>query len=346
MNSPTMPRYRMPAEWEPHRRTWMAWPCRESIWGEHLEAARLAYAEVARTIAAFEPVTMITSPELTARASLELGQGRGVSILPLQHDDSWARDTAPTFVLDGEGRLAGVDWCFNGWGGLTDDFAEDQAMAARVIEHVGAERITSTLTTEGGAIHTDGEGTCVLCEASILDPARNPGWGRPEVERELRRTLGIERVIWLAGMLEDDETGGTVDNVACFSTPGHVLALDPSDATDADRPGLEANLEALRSASDAAERRLEVTCLPMPKPVERHDGRVLTRSYANLYIANGVVILPGFDDAADSAARKIVQAAFPHREVVQIESNAITEGGGGIHSITQQEPATQSEEAS
>ncbi|MCB2054496.1 MAG: agmatine deiminase family protein [Geminicoccaceae bacterium] len=327
----------MPAEWAPHTRCWMAWPCRESLWGPHLQAARQAYAEVARAIAAFEPVTMIARSDLTADASLTLGQG--MSILPLDHDDSWTRDTAPTFVITREGKLAAVDWRFNGWGGAHPDHARDARMARRVAEHVGAEIIASTLCTEGGAIHVDGEGTALVCTASILDPGRNPSLEKTDVEAELQRTLGVSRTIWLEHGLIDDETAGHVDNLACFAAPGKVLALDPAGAAADDRAGLEANLAALRQAEGAAGRKLEVIALPSPAMARREDGRRATRSYVNFYVANDAVIMPAFDDSADVTAQKLVQAAFPDRQVIQIDADVILQGGGGIHCITQQQPA-------
>ncbi|MCB2012611.1 MAG: agmatine deiminase family protein [Geminicoccaceae bacterium] len=328
----------MPAEWEPHSRCWMAWPCRKALWGDCLEEARLAYAEVARTIAAFEPVTMIVSPGLTADASLTLGSG--IRILPLEHDDSWTRDTAPTFVHDLEtGGLAGVDWRFNGWGEIATGIAEDKAMAGRILDHLQFDRIASDLTTEGGAIHVDGEGTAILCAASLLDPNRNPGRERGEVEAELGRTLGIRRTIWLEHGLTDDETAGHVDNIACFAGPAKVVTLDPETAIDEDKAGLEANLETLREATDAAGRPLEITTLPLPARKTRASGGLLTRSYINFYVANGAIIMPSFDDSADKTARRRLQALFPDREILQVEANAILEGGGGIHCITQQQPA-------
>jgi len=326
----------MPAEWWPHRRCWMAWPCRGELWGDRLGEARRIYAEVARAIAAFEPVTMIARPDLTADASLECGPG--VTVLPLPHDDSWVRDTGPTFLIDGGSGLAGVNWRFNAWGEIHDDYAQDAALARAILNHVGAELFESTLTLEGGAVHVDGEGTGLVCTPAVLDPARNPGISAEEVEAELNAALAVDKVIWLPNGLGDDETKGHIDNVACFARPGVVLTLDPATAVDADRPGLEANLEILKGATDAAGRALEVQTLPLPRPRERDDGRRLTQSYINFYIANAAVIVPSFDDPADAEALKRFTATFPDREVVEIEATALLHGGGGIHCITQQEP--------
>ncbi len=327
----------MPAEWAPHQRTWLAWPCRKELWGKHLEDAKLAYAGVAQAIAEFEPVTVLARPDLTADASLYCG--KGISVLPLPQDDSWIRDTGPTFLTSEDGGLAGVAWTFNGWGKVYADHAEDAAMAGRILEHIRAERFASSLVLEGGGIHVDGEGTAILCTASVLEPARNPDLDRAAVERQLADLLAIDRVIWLDGSLTDDETKGHVDNLACFTAPGKVLALDPATAGEADRPGLERNVETLRAATDAQGRELEVTLLPLPKPRKRQDGRLLTLTYINFYVCNGAVIVPMFEDAADGTAEKLIAQAFPDREVVALDANALLQGGGGIHCITLQQPA-------
>lgn len=326
----------MPAEWAPHRRTWLAWPCRTTLWGEHLDEAKRTYAAIAQAIAGFEPVTVLARPDLTADASLHCG--KGISVLPMQQDDSWVRDTGPAFLVSNDGRLGGVAWTFNGWGETYPDHVEDARMARRMLEHAGAETFTSKLVLEGGGVHVDGEGTALLCEDSVLDAGRNPDRDRADVECELDGLLGVDKVIWLDGSLTDDETGGHVDNLACFTAPGKVLALDPATASEADRPGLERNLETLRAATDAAGRSLEVTLLPLPKPKKRADGRLLTLTYVNFYLCNGAVIVPVFEDSADDAAKKVIGQAFPDRTLVPIDASVLLQGGGGIHCVTQQQP--------
>ncbi len=339
MSTPRADGLFMPAEWAPHRRCWMAWPCREELWGDRLEAARQVTAEIAKAIAGFEPVTMLARPDLTASASL--GCGPGIAVLPMPQDDSWTRDTGPTFVIGSGGRLAGIAWRFNGWGEQWPDYAQDALMARRVLEHLGVPRYDAPIVLEGGAIHVDGEGTCLVCEPSVLDPRRNPGLDRAAIEAVLRDHLGVERVIWLPHGLVDDETGGHVDNVACFAGPGRVLALVRDEPDDPDHAGLAANLAVLREAVDAKGHRLEVTPIAAPRSRARDGRRRLTLSYVNLYLANGAVIMPAFGDPADRAALRAVEAAFPDREVVQIDASDLVFGGGGIHCITQQEPDPQ-----
>ncbi len=324
-----------PAEWAPHQRCWMAWPCREASWQHGLAEARRCLAELARSIRQFEPVTVVVRPDLATEASLELGAG--IPLLPLPHDDSWMRDTGPTFVVHPERGLGGVVWRFNGWGGVVPDHAQDAEMARRILEREGARAFFSELVFEGGNLCVDGEGTALVCAPGVLDPARNPGIGREDVARELAVQLGIDRVIWLPRALVDDETGGHVDNLARFVRPGVVAVVrERGDGPHAE--ALEANWEALAHAVDARGRKLELLELPMPKPRRAPDGSLLTTSYANFYIANGAVFLPAFDDPADHAARRMIESAFPDREVVQIGALELLHGGGGIHCVTLEQP--------
>lgn len=327
----------MPAEWAPHTRCWMAWPCREELWGDRLEAARQDVADVAKAIAAFEPVTMVARPELTASVSLYCGPG--IAVLPLPQDDSWTRDTGPTFLTDGKGGLAGVSWRFNGWGEVYADYAQDAQMAKRILDHLGVPRYDAPMVLEGGSIHVDGEGTCLVGEPSVLDPKRNPGMTRAEAEAHLVAHLGVEKVIWLPFGLVDDETRGHVDNLACFARPGVVLALAGDDPADANSAGLQENLDVLRRTPDARGRTLEIVPIQQPRQRARDKQRRLTLSYINFYIANGGIVIPGFQDPADAAALKTIAAAFPDRQVVQIDVVDLIHGGGGIHCVTQQQPA-------
>jgi len=193
---------------------------------------------------------------------------------------------------------------------------------------------------EGGAVQVDGEGTLITTEQCLLNPNRNPNLWREEIERLLAGHLGIRKVIWLGEGLVDDETDGHVDNLACFVAPGVVLALTSSDPEDANYKALADNLERLRAASDVKGRPLEVIEIEQPKARTGDDGRRLGLSYVNFYIANGGVVMPSFEDPADPRAYETVVRCFPDRQVVQIPALDIVAGGGGIHCITQQQPAT------
>jgi agmatine deiminase len=336
----TTPRARgfaMPPEWAPHSRCWMAWPCRTELWGERMAEARKAYAEVAKTIAQYESVTMIARPELAAEASLHCGQG--ISVLPLEHDDSWTRDTAPTFVLDQAGTLAGVDWRYNGYGQRAPALDRDARLAEAICARLEVPRFAAPIVFEGGAVHVDGEGTALVCAASALDPRRNPGLGRDAIEGMLTALLGVTRVIWLEHGFDGDASGGHIDNVACFVRPGVAMVLTCRDSADANFAGFQDNLARLRGERDAAGRELEVIEVEQPAARSRPDGRRLTTSYVNFYLANGAVIVPMFDDPMDDAAYDTISAAFPDRYALQIDASDLVYGGGGIHCITQQQPA-------
>lgn len=334
--SPADDGFRMPAEWAPHARCWMGWPCRSDLWGAGLEAARDAYTAVARAIAGFEPVTMLADAAALDEAQARCGAGVTCQAMPL--DDSWLRDTGPTFVLDGRGGLAGVDWRFNAWGEKFLPYDQDALLAERLLAQLGLRRYAAPLVLEGGSIHVDGEGTLLTSEECLLNPNRNPELDRAGIEALLRRTLGVEAFVWLGQGLDKDETDGHVDNIACFVKPGVVMAVTCDDPADPNHAILSDNLARLKRARDARGRTLEIIELPLPREPRHLDGQRLALSYVNFYIANGGIVMPSFDDANDAAARDIVARAFPDRKVLQVPALDILAGGGGIHCITQQQP--------
>jgi agmatine deiminase len=199
-------------------------------------------------------------------------------------------------------------------------------------------RYEAPFVLEGGAIHTDGEGTLLTTESVLLNANRNPGIGRADMEELLAAYLGIRKVIWLGEGLKDDDTDGHVDNLACFARPGVVLALSSSDPADANHGPLQDNLARLRAATDAQGRSFEVVEIEQPRPRYLPDGRRIAASYINFYVANGAVIMPAFEDPQDARACEAVTRAFPGREIVQVPAVDIVCGGGGIHCITQQQP--------
>jgi len=335
MTVPITHGFRMPAEWQRHARCLMAWPCRQDLWAGRMEDARRAYARVARSLVAFEPVTMIANPADVAAASLACG--RGVEVLPMNIDDSWMRDTGPTYVVDGNGGIAGCNWRFNAWGNKYEPYDNDARLAETLLVHQDIRRFDAPFVLEGGAIHTDGEGTLLTTESVLLNPNRNPGMSREEAEGHLRDWLGIETVIWLPTGFHEDETDGHIDNIACFARPGLVLAASCPDREDANYEIFSANIEILNSSTDARGRALEVVTVDQPACMEA-DGKRLASSYVNFYIANGAIIMPAFEDRRDTAAYRTVAQAFPDRKVVQVPAADIVRGGGGIHCITQQQP--------
>jgi agmatine deiminase len=335
MTTPAAEGFAMPAEWRPHERCWMAWPCRQEIWGDRLDDARDAYAAVAQAISAFEPVTMIANPQDVAAASINCG--RGVDVLPMDIDDSWMRDTGPTFLLDGNGGIAGSDWHFNAWGRKYDYFNNDARVAESLLDHLEIRRFDAPFVLEGGAIHSDGEGTVLTSETVLLNPNRNPGMDKAETEQALCDWLGANKVIWLPAGMYNDETDGHVDNLACFARPGLVLAASCPDEADPNYEILRANTEFLRASTDAKGRTLEVATIDQPARMD-DNGERLASSYINFYIANRGIVMPSFEDRRDAAARRTIAHAFPYHKVTQVSAVDIIRGGGGIHCITQQQP--------
>lgn len=325
----------MPAEWAPHLRTWMMWPCRDGVW-EDLPAARSAYRDVAHAIAQFEPVTMVVPPNLEAQARDLLGGDIDILVAPI--DDSWCRDAGPCFLVDARGGRAGVSFAFNAWGGKYHPFDADDAIAEVILNEAGVRDYASYLVAEGGGISVDGEGTLLTTRSCFPNANRNPDWTDAEIEDELKSMLGAEKVIWLPGNVLETETDGHVDGIATFVAPGKVL-VEASGSPDHPFHAInKANIAALRGQSDAKGRPLEIIEIPDAESYVTDDDRMCL-SYVNSYIVNGAVIAPKYGVREDAIARDILRDVFPDREIVQVDIRAIAPGGGGIHCITQQEPA-------
>jgi len=329
---------RMPAEWTEHERCLMAWPTRADLWGEEaLDQARSEYAQVARAIAGFEPVTMVALPGQGEQAATLCGEGVEVVELPI--DDSWFRDSGPVFVLGPDGERAAVDFRFNAWGQKHFPWDTDDRISAVLLERFGVRRIGSSMILEGGAITVDGEGTLITTEQCLLNPNRNPGLSREQIEAELKARLGVTKVIWLPyGGLLDTETDGHVDGVCAFVAPGRVVVQLPSDPEHPDFERMRANRAVLEAATDARGHSLELIDLPQSAFVDV-EGKHTEVGYLNFYIANGGVVVPVAGVPEDEGALAVIASALPGRKVVGVRSRVIAFGGGGVHCITQQMPA-------
>lgn len=334
----------MPAEWERHTRTWMAWPSAGYTLGgsaAEVDAARRTWAGVANAVALFEPVSMVVDPDDLAVAAKHLGPRIDVISAPL--DDAWMRDIGPSFVVDESGALGAVDWVFNGWGGQAwATWERDARIGAFVAEQAGVPTISSPLVNEGGGIHVDGLGTVLLTETVQLDPGRNPGLDRADVEAELARTIGATTCIWLPrGLTRDyDEFGtrGHVDIVATFASPGTVLLHWQADPAHPDHEVCRELEQLLGNARDARGERLDVVRLPAPQTLADAYGPV-DWSYVNHLVVNDGVIACTFADPQDEESLGILAKAYPGRRIHGVDARPLFDRGGGIHCITQQEPA-------
>lgn len=331
--------WRMPDEGEHHHVTWMAFGPSEDIWGEELlSGAQENLALIARTIAAFEPVNMLVREEDYDTA--EKLCGPNVHLIVRDIDDLWMRDSGPVFVKSLRGELAGISFNFNGWGNK-QEHAADAKVAEAVDQLCKVKTLRTRLVLEGGGIEVDGKGTAIITESCVLNPNRNPGVSKADCERELKRLLGLEKILWLPGIAGKDITDGHTDFYARFVSPGVVIAGLETDESSYDHAVTQQHLSILRSARDSKGRALKIVVLPGPTSIRpRYESDNFAAGYINFYVCNKAVIAPEFGDkAADQHALSGLRELFPNRDVVQLNIDAIAAGGGGIHCTTQQHPA-------
>lgn len=362
--------FRMPGEFEPHQGCIMIWPKRPGSWNYGAKKAREAFKRVAWAIAESEEVFMLAEADVeeNAREMLTGNPGHEIRVIRMESDDAWARDVAPTFVVNDEKNVRGIDWEFNAWGGDVDGlyahWEKDDQVAEKVCEELHYDCYEAhPFVLEGGSIHSDGEGTVLVTAACLLSAGRNPKLSKQEIEQKLCDYLGAQKVIWLERGIYNDETNEHVDNICAFVRPGEVVLAWTDDETDPQYAMSKSCLEILERETDAMGRKIKVHKLPIPKtPIcvteedlggyefedgedTREVGERLAASYVNFYISNGGVIVPQFGDEHDEAAVEILKAAFPERTVYPVPARDILLGGGNIHCITQQIPEGKSRES-
>ncbi len=334
----------MPAEGCLQERLWMSWPSRGYVLGDTAESADIArrsWSAVANAAAGYQPVSMVVDPTAVDVARHHLSSAIDIRVREI--DDAWVRDAGPTFVHGSDGRLGAVTWTFNGWGQQEwASWERDSTLAPAIADWAGAERVDSALVNEGGGIHVDGLGTVLVTETVQLDPDRNPGVTKAEVEAELARTIGATNVIWLPRGLTRDSaelgTRGHVDIVATIPSPRRLLLHDQRDPAHPDHAVTAQLRKLFEDAHDAHGDPFEIVELPAPRVLSDADGFV-DFSYVNHVLVNGAVIACAFDDPNDSEAVAILRDAYPGREIVAVDARPIFDLGGGIHCITQQQPA-------
>ena len=330
----------MPEEGEPHECTWMSFGPSEEIWGRSLiDEVRKNLAIVAETIAEFEPVVMCVRPNERELAQDYLETTENISFLPCPMNDLWIRDYGAVFVVNEDGEKAAVDFNFNGWG-EKQAFSKDALVARKMAAECRVKRLESELCLEGGGIEVDGLGTAIITESCAVNDNRNPDWSKEDCERELQRTLGIDKVIWLPGVRGEDITDGHTDFYARFTSPGVVVAHFDPDESSPENELTKQQILILEEATDARGNPLEVIPLESPSKVRpKFETDEFCAGYINFYVCNGAVIVPEFGDArTDGSARERLQHCFPDREIVMLNIDGIAAGGGGIHCATQQEP--------
>jgi agmatine deiminase len=344
----------MPAEWAPHRATWIGWPHHEPDWPGKFEAIPWVFAEIARVLAPYEPVEVLCA---SAEALEGARQTLAAHDIPLERvrlhvvptDRVWLRDSAPTGVLNEAGDVVLADWGFNAWAKY-DNWQRDEQVGSAIASITGLPRVEpgrpdgGRLVLEGGGLEVNGQGLLLVTEEWLLSDVqvRNPGMTRDDYERLFRRWLGARRTIWLGEGCIGDDTHGHVDDVARFVAPDTVVVAVEADPTDENHRRSMDNVRRLElAARDTRVGPLRVVPLPFPRPVMM-QGERLPASYANFYIANGVVLVPTFNDPNDRVALSTIAELMPSRVVVGIHAVDLVWGLGTLHCLTQQEPAGQS----
>jgi len=350
--------YRMPAEWEQHEATWLAWPHNPEDWPGKFQAIPWLYAEIVRLLAAHERVHLLVQDKKE--------QGRATSVLNRAHanldnvtfhqwptDRVWTRDSGPIFIRNTEGRVALTNWHFNAWAKYPDWHLDDQ-VPDRAAEFLGLSQWQPTielageqrrLVLEGGSIDTNGQGILLTTEECLLSEVqqRNPGVSREQLEKAFHDNLGIEKVIWLGRGIAGDDTHGHVDDITRFVGPSTIVTAIEPNTKDANHEPLAENLVRLKDARTADGKQFNLVELPLPRPVVFRKQR-LPASYANFYIANGLVLVPTFHDPNDRVALGMLAELFPNREVIGIHAVDLVWGLGTLHCMTQQQPGAVSQQ--
>ena len=340
--------FRMPAEWEQHAATWLAWPHQDSDWPGKFEPIPWVYAEIIKALTRHETVNLLVQPHdeknriahVLTQAGADIAK---VSFWVFETDRSWVRDSGPTFILNDRAERAVLDWHFNAWAKYPNWTLDD-----RLPSFIASERGLPCwqpicrdwrVVLEGGSIDVNGQGLLMTTEECLLGTTqqRNPPLDRADYERVFADYLGVRKVLWLGHGIVGDDTHGHVDDLARFVDARTIVTVVETEAADENYALLQENLERLQSFTDAGGHKLEIQTLPMPRPIV-FDGVRLPASYANFYIANGIVIVPTFNDPADRVALGILAALFPNREVVGIHCLDLVWGLGTLHCMTQQEP--------
>ncbi len=330
--------FRMPAEWEPHEATWIAWPHNRDDWPGRFAPIPWVYAEIVRKLARVERVRILIEDRPAEAAARRILRKAGANLAAVEFfhaptDRSWTRDYCPLFVKNRTGEVALTNWCFNAWAKY-DDYKRDAAIPARLAAALNLRAWEPGLVLEGGSVDVNGRGLLLTTEECLLSPvqARNPQLSRRQIEIALREYLGVRRVIWLQKGIAGDDTHGHVDDLARFVSRDTVVIASEQDPADPNYEPLRENFRILRDQS------LRVAKLPMPAPLI-FNGRRLPASYANFYIANNLVLVPTFNDPNDRIALKTLARLFPDREVTGINAVELVWGLGTLHCLTQQQPA-------
>ncbi len=339
--------YRMPAEWERHEATWLAWPHNPNTWPGKFAPVPDIYVQMVRALYQHERVHVCTNDAESAVRVRRLLRKAGVDFSStiqfheIPTNDTWARDHGPIFITrprEGRSELAATDWIFNSWGQKYGPWDLDDVVPQKIATMFELQCFIPGIVLEGGSIDVNGHGTLLTTESCLLNPNRNPSLSRADIEDYLRAYLGVTHILWLGDGIVGDDTDGHIDDIARFVNPTTVVCAVEDDPVDVNYRPLQDNLKRLQGMKDQQGRPLHVVPLCMPSPVE-YEGTRLPASYANFYIANDTVLVPTYDCPNDQRALTTLQELFPLRQVVGITCTDLVWGLGAIHCVTQQQPA-------
>ena len=335
--------YRMPAEWEPHSGTWLTWPHNLETWPDQdMQQVETEFLSIIHPLAKDESVHILVNDEkMEGSVASTLNDNnvemKNIFLHDIPTNDSWIRDYGPNFIVQSDGIVATNDWDFDSWGRKYKWELDDLAGTV-IAEKLGLHHFKPEIILEGGAIEVNGAGTCITTESCILNPNRNNGISREALETTLKNYLGVSKIIWLHGEMQGDDTDGHIDNLARFVNPTTMVCVVEEDENDPNYPCLKKNFDRLKTATDQDEKPLEIIALPMPGHIGTPSER-LPASYANFYIANKSVLVPVYNQPNDKQALAILEPLFPKREIIPIPSTTLIWGLGGVHCLTQQQPA-------
>lgn len=337
--------YFMPAEWQRHEATWLSWPHNTETWPTQLAKVEETFVLMAEALSEGEKVNILVGEGEEESARRKLSQSRAdmtrIVFYKIPTADAWIRDYGPLFLVSkGRGAKATVftRWVFNAWGNKYESLKRDGTVPEILKPLLGAKVFEAGMVLEGGSVDVNGEGDVLTTEQCLLNPNRNPGLSRGQIEQGLRDYLSAGRVIWLGQGIAGDDTDGHIDDIARFVAPDTVVCSVEENPADENYSVLQDNLKRLKKARDGKGRPLNVIELPMPGRVER-EGMRLPASYANFYIGNSAVLVPIYDHAHDAQALKILGECFPGRRITGIPCEDLVYGLGAVHCVTQQQPA-------
>jgi len=338
--------YRMPGEWHRHSATWLTWPKDPETWPDRVSQVEEIFVQMMAALAANERVNLLVDDgetEQNVRQRCTFSGAENIRFYRIPTVDSWIRDYGPNFVLNDRGELAYNDWLFNAWGNKYEELKRDNSIPARLESLLNIPRFEPGIVMEGGSIEVNGAGCLLTTEQCLLNPNRNPRLDRAEIEQYLKDYVAVQKVVWLGDGIVGDDTDGHIDDIARFVSPTTIVCVVEDDPADANYKLLQDNLDRLRYMTDAQGQAFEILTLPMPGTISgkssiTRDLERLPASYANFYIANGVVLAPVFGHANDARALETIRRVFPNRRVVGINCEPLVWGMGTIHCVTQQQP--------